>query len=200
MIAFLYQRSLIAGAGRVTLALRAPTRAARAPRARATRSTSCSAGDGSWALFHLRGKLKQGQCRSRGSRLTSRETAGFRGRFGVPDRNRPRPTARRSVSGRKGLPGHAALPEASQSSRWAVRRDDHAGFTASRRRTRRWAAGTSVAPLVVERTKREATMSAVYTLEQILSAQNGLSESSRAFCEALLTYGEVLAVRLSYFP
>ena len=43
-------------------------------------------------------------------------------------------------------------------------------------------------------------MSAVYTLEQILSAQNGLSESSRAFCEALLTYGEVLAVRLSYFP
>src|SRR5690349_4451724 len=125
VIAFLYQRSLIAGAGRVTLALRAPTRAARAPRARATRSTSCSAGDGSWALFHLHGKLKQGQCRSRGSRLTARETAGFRGRFGVPDRNRPTPTGRRSVSGRKGLPGHAALPEVSESSGWGP----HAAMT-----------------------------------------------------------------------
>jgi hypothetical protein len=43
-------------------------------------------------------------------------------------------------------------------------------------------------------------MSAVYTLEQILNAQTGLSADSSAFCEALLTYGEVLAVRLSYLP
>jgi hypothetical protein len=43
-------------------------------------------------------------------------------------------------------------------------------------------------------------MSAVYTLEQILNAQKGLSADGRAFCEALLTYGEVLAVRLSYLP
>jgi hypothetical protein len=39
-------------------------------------------------------------------------------------------------------------------------------------------------------------MSAVYTLQQILNAQTGLSADGRAFCEALLTYGEVLAVRL----
>ena len=43
-------------------------------------------------------------------------------------------------------------------------------------------------------------MSEVYTLEQILSGQQGLSRDGRAFCEALLTYGEVLAVRLSYLP
>ena len=43
-------------------------------------------------------------------------------------------------------------------------------------------------------------MSAVYTLEQILNAQKGISADGRAFCEALLTYGEVLAVRLSYLP
>jgi hypothetical protein len=43
-------------------------------------------------------------------------------------------------------------------------------------------------------------MSAVYTLEQILNAQTGLSADGRAFCEALLTYGEVLAVRLGYLP
>ena len=43
-------------------------------------------------------------------------------------------------------------------------------------------------------------MSAVYTLEQILNAQTGLSADGRAFCESLLTYGEVLAVRLSYLP
>ena len=43
-------------------------------------------------------------------------------------------------------------------------------------------------------------MSAVYTLEQILNAQTGISADGRAFCEALLTYGEVLAVRLSYLP
>jgi hypothetical protein len=43
-------------------------------------------------------------------------------------------------------------------------------------------------------------MSEVYTLEQILSGQQGLSRDGRAFCEALLTYGEVLALRLSYLP
>ena len=42
MTAFLYQRSLIAGAGRVTFALLATTRVARPRRARATRSTWCS--------------------------------------------------------------------------------------------------------------------------------------------------------------
>lgn len=43
-------------------------------------------------------------------------------------------------------------------------------------------------------------MTAVYTLEQIMNAQAGLSVEGRAFCEALLTYGEVLAVRLPYLP
>ena len=43
-------------------------------------------------------------------------------------------------------------------------------------------------------------MSAVYTLEQILNSQTGISADGRAFCEALLTYGEVLAVRVSYLP
>jgi hypothetical protein len=43
-------------------------------------------------------------------------------------------------------------------------------------------------------------MSEVYTLEQILSGRQGLSRDGRAFCETLLTYGEVLAVRLSYLP
>ena len=32
------------------------------------------------------------------------------------------------------------------------------------------------------------------------SSRDRIPESSRAFCEALLTYGEVLAVRLSYLP
>ena len=43
-------------------------------------------------------------------------------------------------------------------------------------------------------------MSEVYTLQQILSGRQGLSRDGRAFCEALLTYGEVLAVRLGYLP
>ncbi|HEV3345598.1 MAG TPA: hypothetical protein VHC93_00835, partial [Methylomirabilota bacterium] len=43
-------------------------------------------------------------------------------------------------------------------------------------------------------------MTAVYTLEQIMNAQTRLSVEGRAFCEALLTYGEVLAVRLPYLP
>lgn len=43
-------------------------------------------------------------------------------------------------------------------------------------------------------------MSEVYTLEQILSTHRGLSRDGRAFCEALLTLGPVLAVRLSYLP
>jgi hypothetical protein len=43
-------------------------------------------------------------------------------------------------------------------------------------------------------------MTAVYTLEQIMNAQVRLSVEGRAFCEALLTYGEVLAVRLPYLP
>jgi hypothetical protein len=61
--------------------------------------------------------------------------------------------------------------------------------------------GTSVAPVTSRVSKKEvAAMSEVYTLEQILSGQQGLSRDGRAFCEALLTYGEVLAVRLSYLP
>jgi len=61
--------------------------------------------------------------------------------------------------------------------------------------------GTSVAPITSRVSKKEvAAMSEVYTLEQILSGQQGLSRDGRAFCEALLTYGEVLAVRLSYLP
>jgi hypothetical protein len=48
--------------------------------------------------------------------------------------------------------------------------------------------------------KEVAVMSEVYTLQQILSNRQGLSRDGRAFCEALLTYGEVLAVRLSYLP
>lgn len=43
-------------------------------------------------------------------------------------------------------------------------------------------------------------MSEVYTLEEILSRHHGLSRDGRAFCEALLTLGPVLAVRLSYLP
>ena len=42
-------------------------------------------------------------------------------------------------------------------------------------------------------------MSVVYTLEQVVRDQ-GLSAHNLAFCQALLTQGEVLAVHLSYFP
>jgi len=43
-------------------------------------------------------------------------------------------------------------------------------------------------------------MSVVYTLELLLSDRYELSPASRAFCEALLGEGEVLAVGLSYLP
>jgi hypothetical protein len=42
-------------------------------------------------------------------------------------------------------------------------------------------------------------MSAVFTLQQVMDKQ-GLGPDARAFCEALLKHGEVLAVTLSYLP
>ena len=43
-------------------------------------------------------------------------------------------------------------------------------------------------------------MSAVYTLEQILSRLDALSLDGQEFCRSLLSHGEVLAVQLSYLP
>ena len=43
-------------------------------------------------------------------------------------------------------------------------------------------------------------MSAVYTLEQILSRLDELSLDGQTFCRSLLSQGEVLAVQLSYLP
>jgi hypothetical protein len=42
-------------------------------------------------------------------------------------------------------------------------------------------------------------MSTVFTLKQVMDSQN-LGPGARAFCEALLKDGEVLAVRLNYLP
>jgi hypothetical protein len=42
-------------------------------------------------------------------------------------------------------------------------------------------------------------MSSVFTLKQVMDSQN-LGPGARAFCEALLKEGEVLAVRLNYLP
>jgi len=42
-------------------------------------------------------------------------------------------------------------------------------------------------------------MSTVFTLKEVMDNQ-GLGPDARAFCEALLTQGEVLAVTLSYLP
>lgn len=43
-------------------------------------------------------------------------------------------------------------------------------------------------------------MSAVYTLEQLLSRLDDLSLDGQAFCRSLLSHGEVLAVQLNYLP
>jgi hypothetical protein len=42
-------------------------------------------------------------------------------------------------------------------------------------------------------------MSTVFTLQEVMENE-GLGPSARAFCEALLKQGEVLAVKLSYLP
>ena len=42
-------------------------------------------------------------------------------------------------------------------------------------------------------------MSTVFTLQEVME-NDGLGPSARAFCEALLKQGEVLAVKLSYLP
>jgi hypothetical protein len=42
-------------------------------------------------------------------------------------------------------------------------------------------------------------MSTVFTLQEVMDKQ-GLGPDARAFCEALLKHGEVLAVTLSYLP
>jgi hypothetical protein len=42
-------------------------------------------------------------------------------------------------------------------------------------------------------------MSTVFTLQEVMDKQ-GLGSDARAFCEALLKQGEILAVALNYLP